>query len=286
MADNGLNNWGRWGPEDQQGALNLLTRDVVLNAFGMVKEGRIYSLAVPLERDGPQLPEFHKTWRVCHTAHMENPEVDFVDDKISMEVHSGTHIDALGHVWAENQMYNRYPSEEVSSEGVGKNGIENVRYMVGRGVMLDLPAYKGMDHLEPRYVVTADDLYGAAQAQGISFEAGDIVLIRTGWYTLFYTDHDLWKSSFPGPDGSLAPWLKEHDVCALGADHPTVELKGIPYNSAPLHRYALRDLGVYLLESMDLEELARDKVYQFLFIGAPLRLTHASGSPWNPLAII
>ena len=131
MADNGLNNWGRWGPDDQRGALNLLTRDVVLNAFGMVKEGRIYSLAVPLERDGPQLPEFHKTWRVCHTAHMENPEVDFVDDKISMEVHSGTHIDALGHVWAENQMYNRYPSEEVSSEGVGKNGIENVRYMVG-----------------------------------------------------------------------------------------------------------------------------------------------------------
>jgi kynurenine formamidase len=65
-----------------------------------------------------------------------------------------------------------------------------------------------------------------------------------------------------------------------------VELRGVPYDSSPLHRYALRDLGVYLLESLDLEELARDKVYEFLFIGAPLRLTHASGSPWNPLAVI
>jgi kynurenine formamidase len=169
---------------------------------------------------------------------------------------------------------------------VRKNGIENVPYMVGRGVMLDLPAYKGIDHLGPQYVVTGNDLDGAAKAQGISFEAGDIVLIRTGWYTLFDKDHDLWESSSPGPDGSLAPWLKERDVCALGADHPTVELRGVPYDSSPLHRYALRDLGVYLLESLDLEELARDKVYEFLFIGAPLRLTHASGSPWNPLAVI
>ena len=78
----------------------------------------------------------------------------------------------------------------------------------------------------------------------------------------------------------------ERDICALGADHPTVEAKPPTYNSAPLHRYALRDLGIYLMESLDLEELARDRVYEFLFIGAPLRMTGASGSPWNPLAIV
>ena len=158
--------------------------------------------------------------------------------------------------------------------------------MVGRGIMLDLPASMGIEHIKPDYTVTGEDLDRAADAQGVTIETGDIVLVRTGWYTLFEKDRELWRSQFPGPDGSLKPWLIEKDICALGADHPTVEAKPPVYNSAPLHRYALRDLGIYLMESLDLEDLARDRVYEFLFIGAPLRMTGASGSPWNPLAII
>ena len=287
MADSNVNNWGRWGDTDQIGTLNLLTPEVVLKAIGLVKKGAIYSLAVPLEQDGPQYPEFHKTWKVCHFAVKHNPEVNFVDDVVTMEAHSGTHIDALGHVWAEGCLYNRFPEDEVSSEGVGKDGIENVRSMVGRGVMLDIPAYRGVDHMGPGEVVTPEDLDGAAAAQGISFQSGDIVLVRTGWYTLFYKDYATWSSSFPGPDGSIVPWLREHDVVAIGADNPTVEAV---YTNRPdpssLHLHALRDLGVYLLENLDLEELARDKVYEFLFIGAPLRLMRASGAPWNPLAMV
>ena len=286
MAENDGNSWGRWGLEDQVGALNLLTPEKMLKAFRLVKKAKIYSLAVPLERDGPQLPDFHKTWKTHHFWHMEDPEISFVDDMVTMEVHSGTHIDALGHVWAEAEMYNGHPETEITSRGVGKNGIENVRHMVGRGIMLDLPAYMGIKHIGPEYTVTGEDLDGAAKAQGVSIETGDIVLVRTGWYTLFERNRALWSSQFPGPDGSLKPWLMERDICALGADHPTVEAKPPTYNSAPLHRYALRDLGIYLMESLDLEELARDRVYEFLFIGAPLRITGASGSPWNPLAIV
>ena len=80
------NSWGRWGPDDQLGALNLLTRERTLKAFQLVKKARIYSLAVPLERDGPQLPDFHKTWRTHHFWHMDNPQVSFVDDMVAMEV--------------------------------------------------------------------------------------------------------------------------------------------------------------------------------------------------------
>ena len=216
------------------------------------------------------------------------PDVNFTDDKLVMEAHSGTHVDALGHVWSEGRFYNDVPAEEATSEGVWKGGIEKVRHIVGRGVMLDIPAFKNVVHLGPGEVVTVEDLDGAAAAQGIEIEPGDIVMVRTGWYPLFYSDYKLWSTAFPGPDKNIAGWLKEKDVAALGADHPSVEVRRnvAKPEGAPLHRYAIRDLGVHLMESLDLEELAQDRVYECFFVGAPLRLMHASGSPWNPLAIV
>lgn len=288
MTETSLSNWGRWGPEDQIGVLNLLTPEVILRAFKLVKKGKVYSLAVPLERDGPQAPSFHKTWRVSHSVRRENPDLHIIDDVVIMETHSGTHIDAIGHVWAEGRFYNNFSDEYASSQGIEKTGIENVRHMVGRGIMLDIPAYRGVDHLGPNEPVTVEDLDGTASAQGITLEPGDIVLIRTGWYQVFSQDKALWETTFPGPDETIIPWLKEHDVCAIGADQPSCELRhpASQGGGLPLHRYALRDLGVYILENLDLEELSRDKVYEFLFMGAPLRLTHATGSPWNPLAFV
>ena len=287
MVENTLNNWGRWGPEDQKGALNLLTPEVVLKSARLVKKGIVYSLAVPLERDGPQYPTFHKTWKVTYFGTLDNPSVKFADDVVTMEAHSGTHIDALGHVWADDHMYNGFPDDQATSQGLGKVGIENVRWMVGRGVMLDVAAYRGIDHMGPAEVVTVEDLDGAAAAQGTVIEPGDILMIRTGWYKVFFQDRALWGSSYPGPDDGIVPWLKEKDICALGADQPTVEMRRSATDThLPLHRYTLRDLGIYLLENLDLEELAMDKVYEFLFVGAPIRLMYASGAPWNPLAIV
>ena len=106
-----------------------------------------------------------------------------MDDMVTMEVHSGTHIDALGHVWAESEMYNGHSGSEITSRGVGKNGIENVRHMVGRGIMLDLPAYMGIEHIGPEYTVTGEDLDGAAKAQDVSIRDGGY---RTGAHGLVY----------------------------------------------------------------------------------------------------
>ena len=282
-------NWGRWGPDDQIGVLNLLQNSSsVLEAIKLVKKGDVYSLAVPLEKDGPQFPLFHKTWRVSHWQHLYDPELDIIDDVIAMETHSGSHIDGLGHSWHDGQFYNGFSSDKyASSRGVERVGIENVRHIFGRGVMLDIPAYKGVDHLGPAEPVSADDLDNVAANQGVELKPGDVVLVRTGWYTLFGKDRDRWATSFPGPDASVLPWLKEHDVVAIGTDHPACELfeNLEDPGDMPLHRHGLRDLGVYLLENMDLEELARDNVYEFLFVGTPLRITHGTGSPWNPLAI-
>ena len=289
MTNEKLSNWGRWGPDDQIGVLNLLQNSSsVLDAIKLVKKGDVYSLAVPLEKDGPQFPLFHKTWRVSHWQHLNDPDLDIIDDVIAMETHSGSHIDGLGHSWHDGQFYNGFSSDKyASSRGVERLGIENVKHIFGRGVMLDVAAYKGVDHLGPTEPVTADDLDRVADSQGIELKPGDVVLVRTGWYTLFGKDRARWATSFPGPDASVLPWLKEHDVVAIGADHPACELfeNLEDPGDMPLHRHGLRDLGVYLLENLDLEELARDKVYEFLFVGTPLRITHGTGSPWNPLAI-
>ncbi|MCH9036301.1 MAG: cyclase family protein [Chloroflexi bacterium] len=279
------NNWGRWGPEDQLGALNLLTPEVVLDAVRLVRQGKVYSLAVPLERNGPQNPPFHKTWKVTHAT--LGPGASFLEDVVTMDTHSGTHIDGLSHSWTEGKFYNGYTLDQVFQSGVVKGGIENVSSMVGRGVMLDVPAYRNTDHMGPGEIVTGKELDATAAHQGTEIKQGDIVLIRTGWYQVFHTDRSLWESAVPGPDGKLASWLREKDICALGADQPSVEAK---YTDRPdpssLHVHALRDLGIYLLENLDLESLSRDRVYEFLFVGAPLPLTHASGTPWNPLAIV
>ena len=289
MTSENLSNWGRWGPDDQIGVLNLIQNQAtVLDAVKLVKKGDIYSLAVPLEKDGPQFPLFHKTWRVSHWQHLYDPELDIIDDVIAMETHSGTHIDGIGHSWHDGQLYNGFSSDEfASSRGVARVGIENVRHIFGRGVMLDVAAYKGVDHLDAAEPVTAVDLDNVAAAQGIELKPGDVVLVRTGWYNLFHSDKESWSKSFPGPDVSVLAWLKEHDVVAIGTDHPTCELyENIEATvQMPLHRHGLRDLGVYLLENLDLQDLARDKVYEFLFVGTPLRITHGTGSPWNPLAI-
>ncbi len=285
MTQQVTNNWGRWGPEDQLGALNLLTPQVVLDAARLIKKGVVYSLAVPLEKDGPQLPAFHKTWRVTHAS--RGPGANFMEDVVTMDTHSGTHIDSLSHAWTGDHFYNGFTEDQVFQSGVVVGGIDKVRSMVGRGIMLDVPSYRKVDHMGPGEIVTGEELDAIADHQGTEVRQGDIVMIRTGWERVFHADRTLWESAVPGPDGSLFGWLKEKDICALGADQPSVEAD---YTDRPdpssLHIHALRDLGIYLLENIALEELARDKVYEFLFIGAPLPLTHASGTPWNPLAIV
>ena len=131
---------------------------------------------MPLEKDGPQFPLFHKTWRVSHWQRLHDPDLDIIDDVIAMETHSGSHIDGLGHSWHDGQFYNGFSSDKyASSRGVERLGIENVRHIFGRGVMLDVPAYKGVDHLGPTEPVTADDLDRVAEAQGIEFKPGDVV---------------------------------------------------------------------------------------------------------------
>ena len=259
-----------WTGDQQLGSLGKRrsTRRAQLHDVGvdsqavqLVRKGVVYNLAVPLEKDGPQYPFFHKTWRVTHFTDDPRPGASNVaDDVVMMEVHSGTHIDALGHYWRDGAMWNGRSSKEVSTLGIPWASIDNVRGLVARGVMLDLPRLLGVPHLELGEVVTVDNMQKCARSQNTAIRSGDVLLLRTGWYTVFQTDRALWSEGEPGPDVSCTAWLKDQEIIALGADNAAVE--SVVYHNRTsldprLHVTALRDLGIYLLEHVNLEDLAR-----------------------------
>lgn len=281
-----LSNWGRWGKDDMQGTLNLMTQEGIKNAAGLVKSGKAFSLSVPLETQGPQWPSRQKMWRITEFWN-DLTSLGGSGDAVVMHSHSGTHIDALCHFWYNGKMYNGFDgAEHVTSDGATKNSIDNVPFIIGRGVLLDIAGWKGVEHLSIGEAVTANDLDQCAAAQNIKVKSGDIILLRTGWMQVFYQDRALFDSGEPGIDDSTLPWLKDHDIVAIGADNHAVEvLEHIPPTDLPIHRYAIRDLGLYLMENFYLEELAAEKVYESLVIIAPLQLTAGAGSPINPIAI-
>ncbi len=290
-----IGNWGRWGADDQLGALNQITPDDVVAAARLVRRGRIYSLAQPIRRSGvpcerSRNPSLH-LMRVDGADYMAGAKppggVRATDDYLFMACHGTTHIDALAHVWTGDQMYNAIPGAQVRSSGARKLGIENVRGIAARGVLLDVAAFKGDAHLPAGYAITPADLEGCAAAQGVTVGRGDVVLVRTGWRGVFDRDPDAYYRSQPGIGLACGPWIVARDVVAVGADNVAVEVdppedgKG----PVPLHVELIRNHGIYLLELLELDELARDRVFEFLFVAAPLRIIGGVGSPLNPLAV-
>ncbi|MFN8440962.1 MAG: cyclase family protein [Caldilineaceae bacterium] len=284
---NPLSNWGRWGSADQLGCFNLLTPERIQQAARLVKTGKTYSLAMRLAADGPQWPTRHKTWRVT-TFHHQTEGVGSADDVVTMHSHSGTHMDALCHVWYDGQFYNGFSAQEhMGSTGATRNSIDNLPWIVGRGVLLDIARWKGVDHLRHDEAISAADLDACAQAQGVHFEAGDILLLRTGWMSLFDSNRQEFERGEPGLDNSTLPWLKQHDIVAICADNQAIEVipQLPPPSGLPFHPIAIRDLGLYLVENLNLEALAADRVNECLIVIAPLPLTGGIGCPVNPIAI-
>ena len=282
----GISNWGRWGNTDEQGTWNLLTPERIQQAATLVRRGQTYSLAMPLAADGPQWPQRHPTWRVT-TYHNDPRARGGADDVVTMHSHSGTHMDALCHVWYHDQLYNGFPaSQHVGSQGATRNAIDRLPFLVGRGVLLDIAGWKEVDHLALGEPISASDLAACAAAQQVEVRTGDILLVRTGWLRVFANDPATFNQGEPGLDTSTLDWLHERDVVAIGADNHGIEvMQQIPPDDIPFHRCAIRDLGMYLLENLHLEQLAADRTYEFLFITTPLPLSGGVGSPISPLAI-
>lgn len=282
-------NWGRWGAEDQRGTANLLTPDLVRAAAGLVRAGRVYSLAAPLAPDGPNLPSRRQTWHVVTQRYRPGRGATFADDVVMMHTHGTTHVDALCHCFVGDTLYNGHPAEAIVPAGARRCGIEQAGPLVGRGVLLDVAGHRGAARLDGGEAIEPADLDACAAAEGVALTPGTIVLVRTGWWQLFGEGPEARRRFYatePGPSGACGAWFREHDLVALGADNPAVEVVRDWGAPLPVHRDVLWGCGGYLLEFLDLEALAADRVYEFFFVATPLRLEGGIGSPIVPLAIV
>jgi kynurenine formamidase len=298
-ADSKTGNWGRWGDDDERGALNLLTPEAVLAATRVCRTGKVYNLGLPVARYGtPVFPYRGAPQRLTLTSQTDaemnaqygaQPGVGSNEDVLVVAAHNGTHMDALCHVYADEKFYNgRSAHGFTSHNGAPHCGIEKTGGFAGRAVVLDVAGHKGVDWLEPGYNVTADDLEEARAAAGVEIGGGDIVLVRTGWLDLFAdVTSRMEEPPFmqPGLGASTVAYLSDRDVAVVGCDNAAVEV--IPFDGEflSLHIELLVKRGMTLLEHLVLTPLAADGVTECLLAVAPLLVTGGTGSPVNPIAI-
>ena len=285
-----ISNWGRWGKDDQRGTLNLLTPGLIAKAAALVKRGKTYKLAIPVGPHGAVVSPSNQTSHTTTVRHDQGRKGRSIAvDVLSMHTHVSTHMDALSHFWYDGQLYNGYDAGAVTPhEGATKNSIENVWGIVGRGVLLDIASYKKLDRLPAGYAVTPADLEGCAKAEGVQVKAGDILLVRTGWLKDFVKDTSIYAPGTPGLGESCLEWLWHRDVVGVGADNSGIECRPPEKEDRWLyfHEVFIRDIGGYLMEFVWLEELARDKAHECMFVASPLRIAGGVGSPISPLAMV
>ena len=284
-----LSNWGRWGPEDQLGALNLITPEVTAAATTTVRSGRTVSCARPLNTlPGPDNPV-----PVAH--HMIGTATEgWGADYFALAPHgfATSHIDALCHIFHDGKLFNGYPTDTVTAHGATRLGIHHLQGgIVTRGVLLDIPAVRGVDALEPGEPIFPEDLEAAEERASLQVRTGDALLVRTGRWA-WRDAHGPWDfaAHAAGLDASCLAWLRARDVATLGSDGVSDVLPSrVEGVGMPIHEVAIVALGLHLMDNLELDTLASacadEGRWEFLFVVAPLVLRRGTASPVNPIAV-
>jgi kynurenine formamidase len=292
-----VSNWGRWGADDEIGTLNLVDAAAVARGAACVRTGKRFSLALPLDENGPQIGGV--PGRVNATRTMTQVNVEYTgspdgfctsDDVVTMGLQAATHWDALAHVSYGGRLYNGFDAAAVSDAGAGRCGIDKVSTISTRGVLLDVAGALGVDRLPAGYGVTVRDLEAASK---VEIAPGDVVVVRTGFVQLFLAGdrRGYAGGDQPGLTMETSVWFHDRDVAAVATDTFTFEVWPCEDKRMllPVHLLNLRDMGMTQGQNFDLEALARDcgedGVYEFLLEASPLPFTGACGSPVNPVAV-
>jgi kynurenine formamidase len=284
-----------------------LPREQVLRALGLVRHGKVIDLAVPRFRGMPVFPghpafEVHafRTPRGLRVAgdkpwgpHNEIG-LGYMSEVVSGSMHSGAHIDALAHItigpdarWYGGSTADQHLGDFGPTRGDGSK----LPPILTRGVLLDVAAYRGVDALPRGQPVSADELQAVAQAERVSVDCWDVVLVRTGLLRYWPDEQQLAAHRGAGPDLSAAHWLVDRGVVATGSDTETYEVQpapdpGMPSNPQPVHTQLLIEHGIYIMESIYLENLARERAYEFLFVALPIKIVGTTGSMIDPVAVM
>jgi kynurenine formamidase len=288
-------NWGRWGDDDERGTLNLVTPEAVLAATRVCKTGKVYSLSLPIQREGVPIFDYRGApQRLSLTSNADAGMYDAFgapeglganEDVLVIASHSITHMDALSHVFSEHKMYNGFGAETFTTAGgAQKLDVTKTGSFAGRGVMLDLPKHLGVDWLEPGMVIGSDLLEACRAAQGSELQSGDLLIVRTGFLDLYATGNAGFEQ--PGLGFDAVSFIDDHEISVVGCDNAAIE--SIPFDRNEflgVHVELLVKRGVTLLEHLSLTELAADGCTEFLLVVGALKVTGAAGSPINPIAI-
>jgi len=264
--------------------------DAVRSGLRVVDLGRMLTVGMP------QSPNHPAYWHSLPRRHGDMVRADggsAANDMITMGTHVGTHVDALAHVSQDGKLYGGLDATDALEGGrYVELGAHTIQPMVRRGVLLDVPGTLGVERLGAGYEITVADLEATVERQGVTINAGDVVLVRSGWGQHFDAgDNDTFRgltTGVPGVSEAGATWLAGHDVHAVGADTIAFEMlaPGAGHGLLPAHRVLLVERGIYIVETMDLEELALDGIHEFLFVLSPLAFFGATGSPVRPLAVV
>ena len=298
-------NWGRWGPDDEAGTLNFVSAEDVVNAARLIRKGKVYSLGLNFDRNGPQRGLWGNRFNPIHTmlatgtdavaGNQDKGGLRYADDMVSLPLQCGTQWDALGHIFFDDKMWNGYDARLVDTNGAQKNSIDKVKNrMAGRGVLLDVARHVRAACLADGTAITSDDLDATARAQEVEIRRGDFVIVRTG-----QMEDRLARGDWGGYAGGDAPglafetceWIYRKEIAAICTDTWGCEVRPNETDAAsqPWHWVVIPMIGITMGEIFYLKDLAADcaadRVYEFFFCGPPLPITGAVGSPLNPIAI-
>lgn len=286
----------RYGAQDELGAQNELSPERTLEALRLPVEGRVLALAQTLRIDTPQTPP-----RVAHQVTLghwalpgaqpspEGSETMGFEDQLTINTHTGCHVDGLGHNCIAGHSYNGvHFGEFYTPNGLTKYAIDRLLPWVARGVCLDVAALEGTDMLPGGYAIGPDQLEAACRRQEVEVQAGDVVLLHTGWGRLWDEDPQRYHADEPGLGWDGAHWLTDRRVSAVGADNWALEVLPSEDPELPfvVHQHLLSETGTYIVENLRTAELAATGRAAFLFLMAPLKIAGLTGSPVSPVAVV
>ncbi|WP_055490443.1 cyclase family protein [Streptomyces sp. TP-A0356] len=295
-----VNNWGRWGSDDEIGTLNLITDEAVRQAAACVRTGRRVPLALPLQQDGVQTGVIPGRVNPLHVMVQINQElfgpgtVACSDDVVTTGLQAATHWDALSHVSHSGKLYNGRPAGTITAHGgAAFGGIDKPRHIVSRGVLLDIPRALGVERLDGSHAVTPQDLDAAEELAGTRVRAGDIVLVRTGQIRTYLAgDKQAYGYPSPGLSVRTPEWFHARDVAAVANDTLTFEIfpPEIEDLWLAVHALDLVEMGMPQGQNWNLEELStacgEEGRYAFLLSAMPEPFVGGTGTPVAPVAVL
>lgn len=275
----------RYGVDDQLGTLNEITPTVVQSATRLVKTGTVVDLGRVLDENTPKFPGRYWHQTVDASAPYTNlrrpdavgkgwgeNQINWITEIQAGTFQVGTQLDSIGHIQIGDRFYNGWTTRDVvESWGINRFGMETVPPIVTRGVLIDVAAYRSVERLASGDVITLADVRGALAREGVEVRAGDAVLFHTGWGGLWGKDKETFLSGEPGPGMEVVEWLYAQRVALTGAD--TWSYGPVP-GEDPKRPFLIPQtmyvkMGLFGLENLATEELAKRQVYEFLFV-----LTH------------